>query len=180
MPTQHILIAQPQHLISYPFISDSIQTFKKNPYGAKSLTLTNDTYERLGKPLIPYLQGPYQYVSPYVSRADSLGDSTLSKVDERFPVVKEPTDKFVESTRGLLSLPLKKGTEGKDYVYGVYNGEVKKVNGEEGKKTGVFVYGKAALATGLIVGNEVFGYLATFLQQKKTEAKEVTNEKIQQ
>lgn len=168
------------HLISYPFISDSIQTFKSNPYGAKSLTITNDTYQKLGKPLLPYLSKPYQYVSPYVARADSIGDSTLSTLDERFPAVKKPTGEFVDSTRGLLSLPLKKGTEGKEYVFGVYEGEVKKVGGQEGQKNGVFVYGKAAVATGLIVGNEVFGWLGQFLQQKKAEAKEVTNEKLQQ
>merc|ERR1712093_874997 len=28
------------HLISYPVISDSISTFKSNPYGAKSLSIT--------------------------------------------------------------------------------------------------------------------------------------------
>jgi hypothetical protein len=69
---------------------------------------------------------------------------------------------------------LKKGNEGKEYVFGVYNGEVKKVGGES-----VVTYGKAALATGLIVSGDVFEWLSKFLSQKKEQTKEVTNEKLQ-
>lgn len=161
------------HLYSYPVISDSISTFKSNPYGAKSLSLTNASYEKLGKPLLPYLSKPYEYVSPYVKKADSLGDSTLSTIDSKFPVVKKPTGELYDNGKSLVFFPLKKGNEGKDYVFGIYGGEVKKVGGDS-----IVTYGKAALATGLIVGSDVVGWLGAFLGQKKAEAKEVTNEKL--
>lgn len=160
------------HLFSYPVISDSIATFKSNPYGAKSLDLTNASYEKLGKPLLPYFAKPYQYVSPYVAKADSIGDSTLSTLDSKFPVVKKPTGELVDTGKSYVFFPLKKGTEGKEYVFGVYNGEVKKVGGE-----GVVTYGKAAISTGLIVGSDTLSWLGSFLAQKKEQAKEVTNEK---
>lgn len=160
------------HLYSYPVISDSIATFKSNAYGARSLDLTNASYEKLGKPLLPYFAKPYQYVSPYVAKADSLGDSTLSTIDSKFPVVKKPTGELVDSTKSIVFFPLKKGNEGKDYVFGVYNGEVKKLGGE-----GVVTYGKAAVAAGLIVGSDAISWLSSFLAQKKEQAKEVSNEK---
>jgi len=69
--------------------------------------------------------------------------------------------------------PLKKGTEGKDYVFSTYNTEVKKVGGE-----GLVTYGKAAVSTGLIVGTDAYTYVMSFLAGKKAEAKEVTNEKL--
>lgn len=161
------------HLYSYPVISDSISTFKSNPYGAKSLSLTNASYEKLGKPLLPYLSKPYEYVSPYVKKADSIGDNTLSTLDTKFPVVKKPTGELYDNGKSIVFFPLKKGGEGKDYVFSTYNSEVKKVGGD-----GVFVYGKAALATGLIVSSDVMSWLGAFLGQKKEQVKEVTNEKL--
>lgn len=161
------------HLFSYPVISDSVDTFKSNPYGAKSIDFTTHTYEKLGKPFLPYLAKPYQYVSPYVARADSLGDSTLSTLDSRFPVVKKPTGELIDDGKALVFFPLKKGHEGKDYVLGVWGGEKKKVGGE-----GIVTYGKAALATSLVVGTDAYTYLATFFSKKGTEAKEATTEKL--
>jgi hypothetical protein len=162
-----------QHLYSYPVISDSITTFKSNPYGAKSLDLTSAGYEKLGKPILPYLAKPYQYVSPYVKKADSLGDSTLSTLDSKFPVVKKPTGELYDEGKAIVFFPLKKGTEGKDYVLGVWGGEKKKVGGE-----GLVTYGKAALATGLIVGSDAYNFLFTYFSKKEAEAKEVTTEKV--
>jgi len=67
-----------------------------------------------------------------------------------------------------------KGVEGKEYVLKTFNGEVKKVEG------GVVGWGKAAVSTGIIVGGDAYGWIASFLSQKKTEAKEVSNEKLSQ
>jgi len=78
-----------------------------------------------------------------------------------------------DNGKSLVFFPLKKGNEGKDYVVSIYGGEVKKVGGE-----GLVTYGKAALATGLIVGSDVVGWLGAFIGQKNQEAKEVTNEKL--
>jgi len=69
--------------------------------------------------------------------------------------------------------PLKVGNEGKDYVLGVYGSEKKKVGGE-----GLVTYGKAAIATGLVVSSDAFSWLSQFLSKKKAETKEVVNEKV--
>jgi len=160
------------HLFSYPVISDSITTFKSNPYGAKATELTTTSYEKISKPLLPYLSKPYQYVSPYVSKADSLGDSTLSSLDSKFPVVKKPTGELYDDGKAIVFYPLKVGNDGKEYVFGVFGSEKKKVGGE-----GLVTLGKAAVATGLVVSSDAFGWLSGFLSRKKTEAKEVVNEK---
>lgn len=162
------------HLYSYPVVADSISTFKANPYGAKSLDLTTQGYEKLGKPILPYLTKPYSYVSPYVHKADSLGDSTLSTIDSKFPVVKKPTKEIIDDGKAVVFYPVKLGNEGKDYVLNVYGTEKKKVGGE-----GVVTYSKAALATGLIVTSDAIHWLSEFLSKKKEEAKEAVNEKKQ-
>jgi hypothetical protein len=160
-------------LTSYPLISDSISTFKSNPYGAKSLDLTSAGYEKLTKPLLPYLSKPYEYVSPYVKKADSLGDSTLSTIDAKFPYVKKPTGELYEEGKSFVFFPLKKTTETKDYVFKTYNSEVKKVGGDS-----IVTYGKAAVATGLIFSGDTYNYVLSFLNTKKAEAKEVASEKL--
>jgi len=160
------------HLYSYPVISDSISTFKSNPYGAKSLDITTQVYEKTGKPLLPYLSKPYQYVSPYVAKADSVADNTLSTIDSKFPVVKKPTGELYSEGKDFVFFPLKKGTEGKDYVLKTYNSEVKKVGGD-----GIVTYGKAAISTSLVVSSDALHWLSEFWS-KKGEVKEVTSEKI--
>ncbi|KAM3065874.1 hypothetical protein ACMFMG_009901 [Clarireedia jacksonii] len=161
------------HLTSYPVVSDSISTFKSNPYGAKSIDLTATGYEKFGKPIIPYLQKPYQYVSPYVARADELGDSTLSTLETKFPAVKKPTDQLINDGKSLVLYPIIIGNEGKEYVLSKYNGEIRKTQDQ-----GLMGYGKAVVATGLIVSTAALNWLGTLLLHKKEETKEVTNEKL--
>lgn len=161
------------HLVSFPVVSDSISTFKSNPYGAKSLDLTTAGYERLGKPLLPYLSGPYQYVSPYVQRADSLGDSTLSSLEAHFPVVKKPTGELYEGGRSIVFFPLRKGSEGKDYVVGVFGAEKKKSS-----QDGLVGYGLALIGTGLVVGSDAFKWVSGYLggaPKKEAKGEKVDN-----
>merc|ERR1712093_552437 len=54
---------------SSAFLSHPISTFKSNPYGAKSLSITTSLSHKLADPLLPYLTKPYQYVSPYITKA---------------------------------------------------------------------------------------------------------------
>jgi len=161
------------HLISYPLIGDSITTFKQNPIGQRSIALADSGYKAFAKPILPYLATPYQYVSPYLAKADSLGDSALSKVDETFPTVKKPTGELYDDATGIAYFPIRKGMEGKDYVLKTYNSEVKKVGGE-----GIVTMGKAAVTTTLIVSSDALSWLSNFLSAKKAEAKEVANDKL--
>jgi hypothetical protein len=154
--------------------SDSIKTFKQNPLGQKSLSLADQGYQTFAKPILPYFSKPYQYVHPYVAKLDSIGDSTLSKVDEKFPVVKKPTGELYENAAGIAFFPLRKGLEGKDYVLKTYNTECKKVGGE-----GLVTMGKAAVTTTLVVTSDALNWLSNYLGAKKEQTKEVVNEKIQ-
>ncbi|KAH8598077.1 hypothetical protein B0O99DRAFT_650448 [Bisporella sp. PMI_857] len=164
-----------KHFSSIPVVADGISTFKSNKYGAKSLDLTSAGYEKFVKPIVPYLSGPYQYVSPYVQKADSIGDSAISKLETRFPVVKKPTDEIINDGKTIVFsfTPVKKGFETKDYLLNTYNTEFNKSN-----EKGLLAYGKAAVGTTLIVSVHTFYWLKSFVGQKGTEAKEATNEKL--
>lgn len=152
------------HLTSYPVVSDSISAFKTNPYGAKSLDLTTASLHRL-EPLLPYLARPYQYVSPYVQKADSLGDATLSSIDARFPAVKKPAGELYNDGREIVLFPLRKGNEGKEYVLGVFGVEKKKAG-----QDGLVSYGKALIGTGLVVSGDAYKWVSEYLAGAKKEA----------
>ncbi|KAI9846658.1 MAG: hypothetical protein M1837_003713 [Sclerophora amabilis] len=161
------------HLTSYPVASDLISSIKSNPYGKKSLSIADQSYDRLAKPVLPYLSGPYGYVSPYVHKADSLADHGLSNLDSRFPVVKKPTDEVKGSIMNIVYLPIGKANEGTTYVLDVYGSEYKKAGGQSYVTTG-----KAFISTGLVVTSRSLGWLSQYLSQKKEQAKEVSNEKL--
>jgi len=162
-----------EHLNSYPIISDSISTFKSNPFGQKSISLADQGYATFAKPILPYLAKPYQYVSPYVTKADSLADSGLSTIDSRFPIVKKPTSEIKSNVTNIAYFPLRKAAEGKDYVFKTYDSECKKIGGES-----IVAYGKAAVSTSLIVTSDTLNWLSSIIGHKKEQAKEAINEKL--
>ncbi|CZS97526.1 related to CAP20-virulence factor [Rhynchosporium agropyri] len=159
------------HLFSYPLIHDTLTTIQRNPYGARSISLTSSVTHSITQKVSPFIQTPLTYASPYLSRADTLGDSTLSTIDEKFPVVKKPTNELLDDGKAIVWFPYNKGNEGKEYVFGVWGGECKKVGGEEG----VVKWGKAALATGIVVAGDSYNLLSGFLAAKKQEGKEGVN-----
>lgn len=157
--------------MDYPLISDSFNTFKTNDLGQRSIKLTDSAYKTFAAPVVPYFAKPYEYISPYIQKADSIGDKTLSKIDERFPVVKKPTGDLYKETKGLIFLPLQKGLEGKDHVLQVYSTEIKK-----NEQQGLVAHGKAAVTTVLVVSNETLSWLSSFLSAKKAEASQKVNQ----
>lgn len=142
--------------------------------GQKSLSLADQGYQTFAKPFLPYFSKPYQYVHPYVAKVDSIGDSTLSKVDAKFPAVKKPTGELYDNATGIAFFPLRKGLEGKDYVLKTYNSECKKAGGE-----GLVTMGKAAVATTIIVSTEALNWLSSYLGVKKQQTKDAVGDKIQ-
>jgi len=78
-----------------------------------------------------------------------------------------------DNATGVAFFPLRKGLEGKDYVFKTYNSEVKKVGGD-----GIVTLGKAAVTTTLIVSSDALSWLSNFLSAKKAETKEVANDKL--
>lgn len=160
------------HITSYPLVADSISTFKSNPYGAKSIEVADAGYSKLVAPTLPYFKKPYSFVSPYVTKADELGDNTLGKIDSKFPVVKSETKELKDTAVSYAHLPLVKFDEGKKYLLDTYSAEYKKCGGE-----GIIAYGKAAVTTSLVTTSDVLTWLSKFISTKKAEAKEVAKEK---
>lgn len=151
-----------QHLFGYPVVKDGIATFKSNPYGQRSLQLGDSAYKTFAAPVLPYFSGPYQYVSPYVKKADDLGEKTLVKVDQRFPVVRKSTDELRQEARNLVSLPYRYGMAGKDHVLDTYNSAKTKVGGDT-----YVSYGKALISTAVTVAGEAIESVTSVLGNKQ-------------
>lgn len=165
--TGRLLTRHMQHLLKYPVINDSVKTFKENSYGQKSIQLGDSAYKTFAQPVLPYFSKPYQYVSPYVKKADSFGDTTLSKVDARFPIVKKPTGELYADAKSVVFFPYRKGMESKDHFVTTYSDEYKKVGGD-----GIVTYGKALISTTIIITSETVSWVGEFLTAKKAEAKD--------
>jgi len=163
-------------------VSDSITFYKANPYGAKSLSIANQFYttaeKNLYKPISPYLTRPYAYVAPYLAKADSLGVSSLTTIESRFPIVKEDTETVkskVYSTATLpIRIPLDLAREGKDYVFKTYDEEYSKTDGADG----IFKQAKAAISTELKLTVDVLQYLRSVIVQKKEQAEKLYEKKV--
>ncbi|ORY60095.1 uncharacterized protein BCR38DRAFT_460049 [Pseudomassariella vexata] len=171
----HSSSATLQHITGYPLVSDALTTFKSNPYGQKSIELGDSAYKTFAAPVLPYLSRPYQYVSPYVQKADYLGAGVLNKVDERLPVLKTPTKELYSNGKQIVFYPVVKGKDATDHVFSVYNSEYKKVGGD-----GVVTYGKALISTGLVVTTEALNWIGDILRSGQSKAKEAGNEAREQ
>lgn len=160
------------HLQTYPVVHDSLEYYKQHPYGAKSLNIIHSTYARFVAPLHPYLQTPYSYLSPYLNRADELGDNGLKEVDNRFPIVKEDTVKLKEKVQAVAFLPLQLASKGKKYVVGTWQDEYNKTQGQEG----LVKSAKALISTELRIGHDGYGLLMQYLNKGKAEASKKIDE----
>jgi Perilipin protein len=160
----------PQHLNSYPVVHDSVTTFKNNPYGAKGIDLTNATYAKFVAPTLPYFKGPYSYVAPYVSKADELGDKSLSKIEEKVPIVKSETKEIKQTAFDFAHWPLSKLGSGRDYVLSTYSEEYKKCGGD-----GLIAGSKAAITSSLVISADVLSWVSSLLKEKKNEARDTFN-----
>jgi hypothetical protein len=161
-----------EHLLAYPVVNDGVSTFKSNPYGQRSIELGDSAFRTFAAPFLPYFSKPFQYVSPYVKKADDLGDKTLSKVDEKFPIVKKPTNEIFNDAKTIALFPLRVTQTGKEHVFNTYEVEFKKVDGK-----GVASIGKAAITTAFILTTETLTTISSYLNNRGKEAKETFNEK---
>jgi hypothetical protein len=121
--------------------------------------------------VLPYFARPYEYVSPYVKKADSIGDQTLAKIDEHFPVIKKPTGELYTDAKTIVFFPLRKGMEGKDHVVKTYSDACTKNGNDKSIATAL----RALVSTSFIIGNETLEFLGGFLHAKKNEAKTAVN-----
>jgi len=160
------------HITSYPVVSYSIKTIQENPYGVKSIELTNAGYAKFVKPTLPYFETPASYAKPYVAKADELGDKFLTKFDEQVPIVKSETKEIQSAIMSYVNWPLETANTTKDWAFSTYNDEYKKCGGE-----GYVAGGKAVITTSLVMSSDVLKWISSFLQAKKEEAKEAIQEK---
>jgi hypothetical protein len=153
-----------QHLTSFPVVSDGISTYKSNTYGAKSISYASRTLDlltaKIYKPLSPYLATPFSYVAPYVSKADSLGSTGLTKLESRFPIVKEDTATVQKTVTSYAGYPLELADQGKGVLLKIYEDRLKL---HEGKYLRVPL---AAFETQIIATHRVLNAVATWIHQK--------------
>jgi len=161
-----------QHLTSYPVVSDSIETYKRNPYGAKSLVYADSGYTHFVKPVLPYAQRPYSIVSPYVTKADSMAAHGLDRVDATFPLLTKDTATIKDTAWSYALFPLHKADETRSYVLGTWGQHYKSYGGN-----GVVAGGRALVTTGLTVSSDLLAAVTSFLGQKKTQAETAIKEK---
>lgn len=160
------------HITSYPVVSDSISYYKSNPYGQKSINLASTCYSKFAAPVLPYLQGPYSYVAPYVEKADSLADDGLAKVDTTFPIVKEDTNKIKGTVIDYASFPLRLAGQGKEYVLGTFNDQYSKTRGHDG----IVKLALAAISTELKVGHDALNLVMSYWAKGKETAQKKAGE----
>ncbi|KAK5072043.1 hypothetical protein LTR64_004179 [Lithohypha guttulata] len=159
------------HATGYPMVSDSIQAFQNNPYGQKSIDITNFTYANFVKPTFPYLEKPASYIKPYAAKVDELGDSLLTKIDERVPILQKETEEVKSTVIDYVNWPRKVAHEQVSYVYDTYNNEYKKCGGD-----GVVAGSKALVSGSFVITSDWLSYFATLLQKRKEEAQDVAQQ----
>ena len=184
---------------SYPVVTDTVNTIKNNPYGAKTLELADGAYQKFGKPVEPYLETPYSYAKPYVTKADELASSGLGKVEERFPIVKEDTQTVVGTAKSYVFWPSKLVGDGRDYVLGTWNGmssvlqfysdqrltiavldEYTKTSRHNSRGSGLQTSVLALVSTQLKISSDFFQLIADFLGPKYEESKKKSADYVSQ
>jgi len=170
------------HATSYPIVHDGIEQFKQHPVGKKSLEVADGAYQKFGKPVEPYLETPYSYVKPYVTKADELADSGLNHVDARFPIVKEDTNALFDKSKSLAFWPynyVMQTWRGKHIRPAVFVAIILTVIADEFEKTakhndrgyGISTSVMAIVSTELKIASDFFQAVADFLGPKYEEGK---------
>jgi hypothetical protein len=150
-----------QHLHSYPVVHDSVETFKSSPYGSRALNLASNTYNSVVAPFHPYLRTPYSYISPYLARADQLGDSGLCTLETHLPIVKEDTSKLKEYAFSPVT-----------YVQGTWQDEYNKTH----YNNGVVKMGVATVSFELRMLSDACDVVLAYLNKGKEQTKKKVDE----
>jgi len=131
-----------RHLLTLPAVQDGVRAFSTNPLGKISIQLTNSAYQMVGAPVLSLFNKPLSYVTPYAQRVDEFGVQTLSKVEEKYPIVKKPSPELFQGAKEAAYAPVKHVTE-------VYNGAYQKTSGGH-----TIASGKAVAKTAVVVSVE--------------------------
>jgi len=161
-----------QHLKSLPVVSDSIDTIKSNPYGAKSIEIADTAYTKVGEALEPHLRTPYSYAKPYVNKADSIADNVLNSVENHFPIVKANTDTILSTAKGYALWPLQLTMQSRDYVINTWSDEYNKTAKRNSRGSGLIVLAMAFVSTELRMVSDALQVVVDYLGPKKDQAKQ--------
>ncbi|KAL1840926.1 hypothetical protein VTJ49DRAFT_7624 [Mycothermus thermophilus] len=155
-----------RHLLTIPAVQDGVRAFNNSPVGRVTTQLGTSAYKLVPAPLLSLMEKPIAYVTPYVTpyaqRVDEIGDQTLTRVVERYPVVKKPAPELLADAREAVYKPVRHVTEVYHSVYerestngngGAATGE-KAATGPAAKAHAAVVTGKAAVTTATIVSVE--------------------------
>lgn len=133
-----------RHLLALPAVQEGVRAFSASSVGKISIRLTNSAYDLVGAPVLNLFNKPLAYVIPYAQRADEMGVEALSRVEEKYPVVKKPSAELLndakEAAREAAAVPTKHVTE-------VYNGACKRSGGESNIAKARAVTETAAIVT---------------------------------
>jgi hypothetical protein len=111
----------------------------------------------------PYLQRPYSVAHPYLTKADELGDNSLTTLEAYVPVVREDT----ETLKQYAFAPY-------NYVSGTYQEQYERTGGQHGlMRTGL-----AALSTQLQIAQDAFGLVREYWNTSETRQR--VGEKLEQ
>ena len=146
-------------------VNDGVATFKSTPLGQRSLKLGDSAFRTFAAPVLPYFSWPLQLIIPYARKADDLGDKTLSKVDEKFPIVNTPTDELINGARSIYALPFRVGQTGKEHIMSTYGAQLNRT-GEKG----LLGKGKAAVSTAYILTSESLITIGSYLNERNQRA----------
>jgi len=168
MPSSQTL----SHIIDYPLVKQTKSIVESNSLGKTGIDLANSFYGTFFKPFLPYLQTPISYAKPYAEKADQIGDSVLTKFDEKIPVLKKEPAELQSTAQDIAFYPLNQAKKSLDYGISTYKSEYNKCGGD-----GVVAAGKAAITTNMMFISDGAGWLSSFLSQKKEQGKKVVAEK---
>lgn len=135
-----------RHLLTYPAVQDGVRVFKANALGKMSIQLSTSVYQAVAAPVLPLFNKPFSFVSPYLQRADELGNETLTMLEEKFPAVKKPSPELLVEAKEVVYAPVR-------HVAEVYNGAYQR-NGSGD----VIARSKAAVKTAALVTGESLIY----------------------
>lgn len=153
------------HLQSYPVVHDTVETLKNTQIGASTLNLASNTYRSIVAPFHPYLQRPYSVAHPYLTKADELGDTGLSKFETYVPVVKEDTSVL----KGYAFAPF-------NYLTGTWNEQYQRTSHRNGLVRG----GLAVISTELKIIQDGCTVFLDYWNRGKQTASEKVSEKADQ
>lgn len=142
---------------------DTSEFLKNTQIGATTLNLASNTYNSFVAPFHPYLQRPYSVAHPYLTRADDLGDSGLTRFETYVPYVKQDTATLKQQVLSPYT-----------YLQRTYKDQYQRTQHKEG----VVKFGLAVISTELKIVQDACTVFLEYWNGSETGKK--INEKVEQ